>query len=402
MDRGLLRFLNQPISRHLSAGAATFTMSRHERAGDVMGQAPRPEDEAALREAASLAMSRGQRVFGDGGVVEQIAEAGSRAQFWSCDKPPDQDHVRWLTATLKELGDRVVEFRAELPSSPDVAEVSYAGTLDRLLPMNRKERYFTGTVLPAIVAERNFAHLHLLTDLCGLDVEPLQAHQVCELQFWTEYGFAESRFSEADRLRFPDAPSGRDTPDVVIVGADWLLAIEAKLFDWPAAASLRRQLQIQSELVEYWTRTLGIDSDRVAHVALLPATYAEQLAALDHQIVTWEQLETEFTPLVQTYWTRVLRTALQRYDDLVSKNRGLDFGKNADAHCTGKEVVTRFGEGTLEFEYMGRAQGLGGRPLSEDIASGSWRERMYEVRREPIDAPNWFPIAEFLARIPSS
>jgi hypothetical protein len=367
-----------------------------------MGQAPGPEVEAALREAAETARLRGLRVFGEGSVVEQIAKAGTGAEFWSDNERPDRDHVRWLTTEIEELGQRVVEFRADLPSDQDAADVSYAGTLDRLLPMNRKERYFTGTVLPAIVAERNFAHLHRLTSLCGLDIEPLEPHQVGELQFWTEYGFAESRFSDADQLRFPDAPSGRDTPDVVIVGGDWLLAIEAKLFDWPSAASLRRQLQVQSELVAYWTRTLGMDSSRVAHVALLPATYAEQLPELDQKIVTWEELETEFTPLVPSYWMRVLRTALLRYDDLVSKNRGLDFGKNADAHCTGEEIVTRFAEGTFEFEYMGRAQGLDGEALSGDIASGTWRERIYEVRRDPIDAPNWFPVAEFLARVTNS
>ena len=37
--------------------------------------------------------------------------------------------------------------------------------LDVVLPMNRKERYFTGTVLPALLCSDNLAHLHRLASL---------------------------------------------------------------------------------------------------------------------------------------------------------------------------------------------------------------------------------------------
>lgn len=38
------------------------------------------------------------------------------------------------------------------------------------LPMNRKERFFTGTVLPGIVAGDGLQYLHLLASLCRIDV----------------------------------------------------------------------------------------------------------------------------------------------------------------------------------------------------------------------------------------
>lgn len=39
------------------------------------------------------------------------------------------------------------------------------------MPMNRKERYFTGTVLPMLIADNGFAHLHRFLALCGLDAD---------------------------------------------------------------------------------------------------------------------------------------------------------------------------------------------------------------------------------------
>jgi hypothetical protein len=106
------------------------------------------------------------------------------------------------------------------------------------LPMNRKERHFTGTVLPMLIGDSGFAHLHRFLTLCGLNVDaqdpynnPLEGEQ--DLQVFTEYGFAESVFTEADRERMSDRPDERDTPDVVLMGLDWLVAVEAKMYHRP-------------------------------------------------------------------------------------------------------------------------------------------------------------------------
>ncbi len=66
--------------------------------------------------------------------------------------------------------------------------------VDQHLPLNRKERYFTGTVLPAIVCADNFRHfdlfLRLLTtaELPRVDPHPERTN----LQFFTEYSFVEA------------------------------------------------------------------------------------------------------------------------------------------------------------------------------------------------------------------
>ena len=84
--------------------------------------------------------------------------------------------------------------------------MSIAHLADTGLPFNRKERFFTGTVLPMLVCAADFAHFSRLTELVGLgpievDARPSSAN----VQFFTEYSFVESVVGEA-KLRFPGAP----------------------------------------------------------------------------------------------------------------------------------------------------------------------------------------------------
>jgi len=98
------------------------------------------------------------------------------------------------------------------------------------LPLNRKERFYTGTVLPMIAAWDGFAHLDRLLGLCGLPSAGLEGNALegrHPVQFFTEYNFAESPFTSADMAQFAAAPLDAYTPDVVIVGTDWLLCRQA-------------------------------------------------------------------------------------------------------------------------------------------------------------------------------
>jgi hypothetical protein len=274
------------------------------------------------------------------------------------------------------------------------------------LPFNRKERYFTGTVFPMVVASDGFAHLDRLLALCGLDahVEPeLSAYQ--DLQFFTEYSFRESVFLASDRQRFTEPPKGGDTPDIVLVGPDWLLAIEAKMFDQPNLTSLNEQLSRQWKFVHYWGQSFGFSPDRVAHVALLPATLAERLGGLIRPTVTWEALADAFRNVAPRYWLGQLDYAST--SGLAAPVEAL-YGVNAHGHRTGAQIAS--GDTLVPvdssdlppgvaFDYMGRAGGLDGPTLAEDIATGRWRTQKYEVRAGDAPNPNWFAISDFLERI---
>ncbi len=338
------------------------------------------------------------RVAGDGGVLAQIASAQ-----WD-DKLSDEqagdladllgamaEHVRHTRAVAGQFGhdgDQTTE-----------ARTAFTEQLDRGLPLNRKERYYTGTVLPMIVASDGAAHLHRFLRLCGLDVGRFGDHGRDgrqRLQFFTEYSFVESRFSEADVRRFPNAPSDNDTPDVVLLGEDWLLAVEAKMFHAPSVAALNAQVARQKVIVDYLAATLRLPPDRVRHVLLLPGGLSADGAAVP--VVTWESVLREYRTVGPAYWVAVLDGALARYRDLVA--RGLSFGENRDGLLAGEAILQGHQDRSLRFACMGRQGGLHGAALAQDLADGTWRTRKYEVRYEPLAARNWFAITDFVARLP--
>lgn len=70
---------------------------------------------------------------------------------------------------------------------------------------------------------------------------------------------------------------------------------------------------------------------------------------------------------------------------------------------TGHDIVTAHAQDALGFTGMGRAGGLNGSDLAEDVRSGRWRSQVYEVRHEPLPGKRKrFAISEFLARTTSS
>ena len=347
-----------------------------------------------LHQAAERARMCLLRVSGEGGILEQIA-----AGEWDASLIPRQ--TRDLTDLLAVLFEQVRSSRAIAgATSSDNVPVGGSGfraMSSTHLPLNRKERYYTGTVLPMLIASDGFMHLGRFLGLCGLEIElagntPFEGDQ--NLQFFTEYNFAESCFTEQDRIRFPNAPTERDTPDVLLAGPDWLLAVEAKMFHNPNAEALNRQVIRQRVIVSYLATNLGIPFERVSHVLLLPANF--QPGVLDAPVVTWEQVLDEYSVVGPAHWIGVLTEALQRYEELVS--RGPAFGAHANGKMTSAEIVAAHGEGTLEFTYMGRKDGIEGILIANDVATGGWRTQQYEVRYQPLEAKNWFPISQFIAR----
>jgi hypothetical protein len=335
-----------------------------------------------------------QRVAGGGGILEQI----DRGE-WTADLTESQ--AADLADLLNVMAENVRRTRAIaglLKDNPPVANngpmLALAEMVDRSLPLNRKERFYTGTVLPMIIAADGFAHLDRMLALCGLASADLD-HSLegyHPLAFYTEYNFVESRFTASDKARFPDAPTEADTPDVVIAGKDWLLCIEAKVFHNPSTDSLNAQMRRQRVLVDYWTRTLDLDPARVAHVLLLPAGLSR--LGLEAPVVTWEAMLDAYRVVGPAYWTAMLGTALGRYTDLVSV---LGSGKNAEGRLTGQAIYDLYSSGELPYTHLGRSGGLPGTPLADDITSGKWRNQSYEVSNSPGPANrNWFTIEAFI------
>jgi hypothetical protein len=285
----------------------------------------------------------------------------------------------------------------------DVAHaVGLRNLLDDRLPLNRKERFFTGTVFPMLVASDGFEHLDRLLALAKLPPRASSADpQSTDVQFFTEYGYAESRIGGAVE-RLPTAPAGRDTPDVLLYfenSPPLLLALEAKMYDRPSRSAVDVQLQVQARLLEGLradlSRLVG-EGVRVHHAALLPSQLAAQLGPLRVPVITWEGLLETYEDVAPHYWRAMLGEALGRYDELASRSSGS--GANSDAKLTGQRIFELARHDALPYPCMGRNGGYTGRKLAQDLASGTWREQRYEMSlsEEPPNG-NWFRVEAFLA-----
>jgi hypothetical protein len=279
--------------------------------------------------------------------------------------------------------------------------------LERLLaerlPLNRKERFFTGTILPAIIGARGFGHVDLL--LRRLGMEPATASwrpADTSVQFFTEYGFAESLVGAATK-RFPTVPAGKDTPDAILYIDEpeaHLIAIEAKVFHVPSKPALQSQLAVQRTLLQGMAADLGRlrpdgDVPQLTHIALLPAQLAKKVGQLTVPTLTWQELADLYRDVAEPYWLAILNHAMTNYHDYVPENGG---GKNAHAMLLGADIVSGFGSGDLEYDHVGCNGGLTGKVFKALVTDGGWRSRSFQVRRGPLDKPHksWFTVGEFI------
>ena len=270
------------------------------------------------------------------------------------------------------------------------------------LPLNRKERFYTGTVFPMIVCAENFRWLHAFLKLIpGCPVVAIDGRpDTANTQVFTEYSLAESTVGHA-RTRLPDPPRSKETPDIVILvdGPERLLvAVEAKMYDTPTQADLTEQMRAQQVHLQYLVDKLGIR--HCHHVALLPEKLVRVVGPLSFPVVTWEQVHQVFLPLrgSQEHFLGVLRLALDEYDNLVSRGRGV-YGANAQRHMTGQEILDAIGTDP-GVKTMGRKRGLHGTELTRDVVDGAWRSHVYEVSAAPVPVNrNWFLVEDFLAKV---
>lgn len=312
-----------------------------------------------------------------GGIVERL----QRLAWLLEEQEPMSADARSLAEAAGEAA-RAARELAELPSGYNPAPVAEAQTAE-LLPLNRKERFYTGTVLPLVIAADGFAYLDRFLALCGITdvVTSPQRDGTAPCQLITEYNFTESLTGATDGRWQPKTRSG-DTPDVVLVAQDFLIAVEAKLFDRPTRAELELQIARQRELVDEWADVLAINNDRVRHIALLPDQFAREVGAVaGADIITWQRIAEAYRVVGPAYWVGVLDFACSSWSKLASKPR--TFGQNADARLTGEAVVALVDQEIVEYGYVGRIGDATG-TVRVDAATGAWRTRLYEVRRDPL------------------
>jgi hypothetical protein len=279
-------------------------------------------------------------------------------------------------------------------------------TLDDLLndtlPLNRKERYYTGTVLPALLCAESMKHLARLGRPGLLDIGELDVRadpKDCTVLFFTEYSMIESAIGTA-KDRFPGiAGMAKDTPDVIILVTKpkpVLIALEAKLYDRPSRPDLVKQLAAQKAQLDVLCADLApllkVSEVRLAHWALLPEKLENDLPNLGTPVITWETIRDTYADVDQHYFHGVLTIALARYDELKAKTTAY-----SDGELAGAKLVQRALAGDPTWPWMGTQGGLAGSRVKDLIQTGTWATTVFQCRHDALPGNvNWFPVADFI------
>ncbi len=165
--------------------------------------------------------------------------------------------------------------------------MSLQGLITEGLPLNRKERFYTGTVFPMVACCQDLRYLDRLLGWFGVeDVEVIADPERTNVQVFTEYGFGESRMTDS---RFTDYLLGRDTPDIVIYVAGQrrvLVGLEANMYDTPSRPGLESQIGRQQEILDYVGAKM--EAEVVSVAALIPQALALRIGELTTPTLTWE------------------------------------------------------------------------------------------------------------------
>jgi len=291
---------------------------------------------------------------------------------------------------------------------------SIAQLLETRLPLNRREVYFSATVLPGIVCADGFAHFDRFLKLLGVPESIIQAAfpPAANVQFFTEYCLAEAIYGEPLKQRFPNAPGSRERPALMIlieVSVPLLIAIAAKMYDDTSKAELIQQMDRQKKFVLNYLQRCWPKLQTI-HVALLPEAMKagfggqevlreSEEALPSYRIVTWEQIRSAYTDVPSaSYFAEILGIAIADYPEHKSVS---SWGANSEARLLGSEILYQFEQNGPQFKMimMGRKGGIDGSELREDVATGRWANKLYEVRSVSDNNRNWFPISEFVNRV---
>jgi len=209
-------------------------------------------------------------------------------------------------------------------------------SLLEFIPINRKEKYYTGTVLPMIVCRDNIRNISRIFKLAGIDVEgSFEELDDKDVIFYTEYSLKDSCVGCFDQS-FLNTLEGIDKfsiPDILI-GARfkdrfYILAVEAKMFQKTSFVELSRQLKKQldtaiSPVVQCLKMYYGSSAEVIVEqCALLPEQMIDfnKIYGQTHmfKVISWEDILTTFSDNNGCYFYRILQRALEEYDDKISK-----------------------------------------------------------------------------------
>ncbi len=274
---------------------------------------------------------------------------------------------------------------------------------NEFLPLNRKERFYTGTILPGIICFQNFEFIHLFFRLIenfpqNLSIQPDSVHN--NIQFLTEYSLKES--ANFSGKKFIDLPSTKDTPDLVILITKpelYLIVIEAKMFSSAFIDKFKEQIEAQEKIIDCIKSNLKIKKENIFHIGLVPKNYFSNYIQTNCQMLYWEDIIDAYKNILgKNYFFETLKLALNNYSTLNSSSDGAfgSFGQNMEDKLSGLDIVNLYKSG--KNFWVGRGGGINGKTLKTDIEFGGWKTFKYEVNFTENSEPNrnWFSSKKFV------
>jgi len=254
---------------------------------------------------------------------------------------------------------------------------------DHRLPLNRKEAFYSATVLPGIICADGLSRFFNLLGMVNIQVD--MHPDTTNIQIFSEYDLLDAiRGDQGASDAWKALRSGLtgDTPDFVILvnlSTPLLLVLEAKLFDRSTvgiAEQIGRQranmLLLKQVLPEYET----------VHVALVPESAATAVRATvedqaDFTTVTWEGIAEAYENVPEAaYWVRLLKFALSRERELRSRAAG---GRtHEDSRKTAAEILDAYGRPDCVMRSVG-VLGTNWQLLKEDILRYGGGKRKWAV-----------------------
>jgi hypothetical protein len=250
----------------------------------------------------------------------------------------------------------------------------FKDVLNRELPLNRKERFYTATVLPSLLFHKGLSNFYrFLREIRNFPSDINEESTGDTFLFYTEYNLKQSGGKKSVGKEI-STPTG-DTPDVIIEilrPPRVFVFIEGKMFENLAQPKLDKQMKRQRiAVIDVLKKDFNTDDDHIFHVALIPKGLGFK-DTLDYQVINWELFKDDHGFKVQdNYFYNYLTFALDHYKRLVGdKFRQAETVKGYE---TGLNIYQNWKE--QKGLWIGRR---GGRlQIIKDIEEDKWQDRAY-------------------------
>lgn len=266
--------------------------------------------------------------------------------------------------------------------------------LKKELPLNRKERFYTGTVLPALLFHNGVKNLYRFLDsIEGFPHEINEVRTGGDFLFYTEYNLKESAGDRNVGRKIH--ASTNDTPDLVIEilnPKNVFVIIEAKMFARVSQDELTGQIARQKTYIaEELRKEFSLPSRNFYHIAIVPSQLAIK-STEEYQVINWEFFIEE--PKVKNnMFYNYLKFALDNYDDL----RAIQGGPSTVKFKMKGKMLYEFGKENID-HWVGREGGQ--EQIIGDIKIGKWAQKhdycVNTVKPSKGKHGNWIPILQFL------